>query len=139
MRDGWLGDRDVYDLARQAVDLLYPRAEVTVDALNPGGRWATWGGLSMAPHRPRRVTVRIGPGNQSAIGIDPDWTPVHTLAHLVDALGGACGHRFRGTWFPPCPGHEHPAVVEEADDAVLLRCPDTGRVVSRLRPDIQPS
>ena len=24
MREGWLGDRDVHDLARQAVDLLYP-------------------------------------------------------------------------------------------------------------------
>jgi hypothetical protein len=138
VRDGWLGDRDVHDLARQAVKLLYPPANVTVEALNPGGRWATWGGLSMAPHRPRRVIVRIEPGNQCIIGINPDWTPVHTLAHLVDALGGACGHRFRGRWFPPCPGHDHPAQVNETDEAVVLRCPDTGLVAVLLSPDLQP-
>lgn len=139
MRDGWLGDRDVHDLARQAVNLLYPAANVTVEALNPGGRWASWGGLSMAPHRPRRVIVRIGPDNQCVIGINPDWTPVHTLAHLLDALGGASEHRFRGTWFPPCPGHDHPAHVGEADDAVMLHCPGTGRVAMRLNPDLEPS
>jgi hypothetical protein len=139
MRDGWQGDRDVQDLARQAVNLLYPPAEVTVEALNPGGRWATWGGLSMTPHRPRRVIVRIGPGNQCTIGINPDWPPVHTLAHLVDALGGACGHNFRGTCFPPCPGHEHPAHVDEDSDTVVLRCPDTGHVVLRLMPELEPS
>lgn len=138
MRDGWLGDRDVQDLARQATDLLYPPATVTVEALNPGGRWSTWGGLSMAPHRPRRVIVRIGAGNQCVIGIAPDWTPAYTLAYLIDALGCACGHRFRGYWFPPCPGHEHAAGVEEADGAVTLRCPDTGKAAVRLTPDVQP-
>jgi hypothetical protein len=136
VRDGWLGDRDVQDLARQAVDLLYPAATISVEALNPGGRFATWGGLSMAPHRPRRVIVRIGAGNQCIVGIDPDWRPVHVLSHLVEALGGACGHQFRGAWFPPCPGHDHAAQVDEADDAVLLRCPDTGQVAMRLTPDL---
>ena len=93
----------------------------------------------MSPHCARRVTVHIGPGNECRIGINPHWTPTHTLAHLMDALGGACGHQFRGTWFPPCPGHPHPAQVSEADDAGILRCPDTGRVVSRLSPDLHPS
>lgn len=137
MRDGWLGDRDLQDLARQAVDLLYPPASVTVEALNPGGRWASWGGLSMAPHRPRRVIVRIGPGNQCVIGFDPDWSPVHTLAHLIDSLSGACGHRFRGAWFPPCPGHDHAADVQESDATVVLRCPATGAIVAQLGPDLR--
>jgi hypothetical protein len=136
MRDGWPGDRDVADLARQAVDLLYPPAKVSVDALNPGGRWATWGGLSMAPHRPRRVIVRIGPGNECTIGINPDWSPVETLAHILTALSDACGHRFRGTWFPTCPGHAHAAAITAEPDAVELRCPDTSAVVDQLRPHL---
>jgi hypothetical protein len=75
----------------------------------------------MAPHRPRRVIVRISAGNQTVIGINPDWSPVHTLAHLIEMLGGASGHRFRGAPFPPCPGHDHPASVGEDSDGVVLR------------------
>jgi hypothetical protein len=134
-----LGDRDVAEVARQAVDLLYPAARVTVDALNRGGRWATWGGLSMEPGRPRRVVVRIGPGNQCTIGVAPDWSPAFLLARLVTALGDACGHQLRGTWFPPCPGHQHAALVACVGDQVLLRCPDSGTVVRRLAPAVDPS
>ncbi|MGH8960078.1 MAG: hypothetical protein ACRDWT_02545 [Jatrophihabitantaceae bacterium] len=136
MRDGWLGDRDVDNLARQAVDLLFPPAIVAVEALNPGGRWSTWGGLSMAPHRPRRVIVSIGPGNRCIIGVNPDWSPTYTLAHLIDMLGGACSHNFRGTPFPPCPGHDHHAIVDHDADSVILQCPDTHRTVRRLTPDL---
>jgi hypothetical protein len=138
VRDGWLGDRDVSDIARQAVDMLYPPAKVSVEALNPGGRWATWGGMSMAPHRPRRVIVRIAAGNQCVIGINPDWSPTHTLAHLLEALGGACGHQFRGAWFPPCPGHDHAASVVEGVDVVAFRCPDSGATVAMIAPDLVP-
>jgi hypothetical protein len=136
MRDGLPGDQDVAALARQAVDLLYPPAQVSVDALNRGGRWSTWGGLSMQPHRPRRVTVRISADNRCLIGVNPDWSPVITLAHLVTALGDSCGHRFRGVWFPPCPRHPHAATVDIDGDTVVLRCPDSGWTVQRLIPDV---
>lgn len=140
MRDGWLGDRDVANLARQAVDLPYPPATVTVEALNRGGRWAIWGGLSMGPRCPRGVTVRIAPGNQTIVGINPDWTEAETLAHLIDALSGACHHRFRDAWYPLClPEHDHPSTASATGRAGRLTCAIDGREVTRIHPDIDPT
>jgi hypothetical protein len=139
MRDGWLGDRDVQNLARQVVDLLDPNADVRVEALNFGGRSAQWGGLSMTEELPRRAVVRIGPGNECALGVNPEWSVLGALGNLIAELSAACGHKYRGVWFPDCPGHDHPADIETADDAVILRCPTHHNEVSRIVPDVDPS
>jgi len=85
--------------------------------------------------------VRIGPSNECRIGINPDWSAASTLAHIITSLTGACGHRFRGSWYPRCPGHQHQATAEADDDdgVVVLPCPDTGHVVHGLMPDLDPT
>lgn len=134
MADVWVNDRDLADLARQAADLLDHSASVVVEALNGGGRNASWGGLSREPGVPRRVRVRLAPGNECILGVNPGWSSISVLANLIAELAGACGHQFRGRWFPNCPGHEHPAGISTGDESVRLTCPETGLLVADLTP-----
>jgi hypothetical protein len=87
----------------------------------------------------RRVIVRIAPGNECSLGVNPEWSVIGTLAHLIAELSTACGHRFRGAWFPSCPGHDHAANTDTDEDAVVLRCPQDGHEIARLTPDLDPT
>jgi len=125
-----LTDPQVAVLARQAVDLLDPELAIDIrptpcsDPYNrAGGSWLVW--------------PRIDGHRSFGIYVQGSWTPVRALAQLIDGLAENSSES-KGFWsrpFPPCAsGHRHPAGVDADTDDVVLRCPDTGDVVERIRP-----
>ncbi|MDT4906679.1 MAG: hypothetical protein QOH52_4695 [Pseudonocardiales bacterium] len=128
-----LSDGDVALLARQAVDLFAPDIEIDIvpeDPVDPY-RWGAQAWLVWPLIDDRRsVGIRVA-GSAS---------PSEALAHLLDQLSeyGSATKRHWGVPFPSCPGHGHPADVTAEDGDVVLRCPDTGDEVGRIRPDVAP-
>ena len=126
-----LTDGDVAVLARQAVDLL--SAEIALDIEPVAGD---------DPYRWGRSAWTVWPllDGRRAFGIylESEQTPAEALAHLIDQLSDNVAQTgpYWSAIFPACPGHPHPAdaVVDGPD--VVLRCPDTGREVRRIAPDL---
>ena len=122
-------DGDVAALARQAVDLLAPDIEITIepdaddDPYRYGPRsWLVW--------------PLIDGRRRFGIWLESTMTPTHVLARLLDGLGEASeSDRFWGTAFPAClPGHRHDACVRDDSGEVTLVCPHTDEVVGRVSP-----
>lgn len=129
----YLDFHEVNALARQAVDLLIPEARLTIEETPRNNAYvypqATGGDRGLW-----RVTVTIAPGNSAVLGVDSRSSPAAALGELIVELGAACGHEFRGRYFPECPGHDHPADVRVDDDVVVLVCADDDRENATLVP-----
>jgi hypothetical protein len=121
-----LTDGDVAVLARQAVDLFDPEIAINIDPADP-----------VDPYRFGTNSWRVVAG----------WVSVHVssadraadvVAQILDQLSeyGSETERFWGRAFPPCPGHPHPADITIEEPDVVLRCPDTGDEVARIRPGL---
>jgi hypothetical protein len=121
-----LTDGDVAALARQAVDLLDPDIEIRIDPKDPVDPYR-FGAQSWLIHT-FGVDVYASAADSYA----------ETLARIIDQLSeyGSESERFWGRAIPPCPGHSHPARVTVEEPVVVLRCPDTGDVVARIRPEV---
>lgn len=133
MLNGWLEGRDVEALAAQAVDLLDPEGTLTVSVRAQPALVGDQGGFSLTHgHRVYDVDV-AGAESDAVLRVDAGWTPADALANLIAGLSALCGNRFRGSWFPPCPGHEHCGEVD-VDGDVTISCPDSGRITRRLVP-----
>ena len=123
-----LTDGDVAALARQAVDLLDPEIDITI---TPQDR--------ADPYRWGQHAWVISLGDGGAFYVEADWTPTKALSRLLDALAHDIAEtpRFRGLAFPQClPGHVHPAQIEVEGNDVVLTCPQTGKAVTRLVPEV---
>lgn len=132
MRDTRLEDGDVAILAGQAVDLLAEDIDVQVDPVSStdpyrwsgqkAGEWFVW---PLIDHR-----------RSFSITVTSDMTPTQALAHLIDGLSNDASQstRFRGIAFPACPGHSHQAEIVAEADEVVLRCPESGDEIRRIRP-----
>ena len=88
--------------------------------------------LGARDHGYWRITVTIGPGNRAVLTLDPRQSATAALADLLSELSAACHGHFRGTAFPDCPGHDHPALISAGADSVLLTCPETGNRIRSL-------
>lgn len=126
-----LTDGDVALLARQAVDLLDPDIEIAIEPEDPVDPYRFG-------HQAWLVRPVLDDHGRFAARIQSTDSPVAALALLLEHLADHSGASalFRGRAFPPCPGHDHPADIEVEDDLVLLRCPETDEVVTRLRPEL---
>jgi len=131
VRNARLEDGDIAVLARQALNLLDPEAEIDI-VPQPSADPYRWGGLAGA----WLVWPRLDGRRRFAIRVTSDLSPAGALAHLIDGLAQNLSDSalFRGADFPPCPGHEHPAELGTDGDDVVLRCPDTADEVGRIRP-----
>jgi hypothetical protein len=124
-----LTDGDVALLARQAVDLLDPDIEISIEPEDPVdpyrfGHQAWLVQPVLDAHRRFGARIQSTDSPVAALGL--------LLEHLAEHSGAS--ELFRGRLFPPCPGHDHPADIEVEDQEVVLRCPDTGEAVARIRP-----
>jgi hypothetical protein len=122
-------------LARQAVDLLLPEAELSIQETLRSNAYiypqATGG-----DHGLWRITVTIAPGNSAVLSVDWAQSPADALADILAELSGAVHGTFRGRHFPECPGDDHPAEVSTEGGSVLLLCPRDGHQVGRLVPAV---
>lgn len=135
MWNEYLDFNAVNSLARQAVDLLVPAADLTIEE-SPRNNAYVYPQATGADHGIWRITVTIAPGNAAVLTLDPRWSPGIALSNLITELSHACGGEFRGRPFPSCPDHDHPADVEIEGDTVVLRCPDNAHDQVRLFPAI---
>lgn len=134
-----LTDGEVAVLADQVAGLIrtqLPGSEVSArfaptDADDPY-RWPST--------RSWAVYFDVGPqrGDTIAIGVSGAESATTALFRLVDGLDELSETATHwGVAFPAClPGHRHPARVDAVQQDVLLRCPKTGEVVQRLRPEL---
>ena len=82
-------------------------------------------GMTPSPSRYRGV-------EKCVVRVTSAWSPAEALANLIGEFAQACGHRFRGRYFPECPGHGHAASLDLGPGEVILRCPDSAEVVEQL-------
>ncbi len=116
--------------------MLYPPARVRVEALASSvTSIPKWGGIAWDRSQSRRVVVEIADESRCALGINLRWSRVEALANLIEELAHACGHRFRGSWFPKCRDHLHAANTTISDGKVALICPVDGTTVDTIVPD----
>lgn len=133
MRNGWLDEGDASALSRQAVDLLDVNAAVTFVDESAIAPYNYLG--SMYPTRSiYSICVDVG-SSKCVIRLDSGWTPSEALGNLISELSAACGGRYRGKRFPPCPGHDHTSEISVREGAVLLVCPATKGEVERIVPE----
>ncbi|HET6877256.1 MAG TPA: hypothetical protein VFH38_06990 [Jatrophihabitans sp.] len=126
-----LSDGDVAVLARQAVDLLSAEAAIDIEPV-AGDDPYRWGPSAWL------VWPLVDGRREFAVRIDSGQAAAEALAQLIDRLGEYVSEApgFWGQAFPVCPGHPHPAEVAVDGVDVVLRCPDTGREVRRIAPDL---
>ena len=138
MRDGRLLDPEMHILVRQAVELLYPPARVSLEALDTWQVVPKWGGETPLGRGaiPHRAVVSISHDNQCAIAVNPLLAPAAALASIINELSAACRGQFRGVWFPNCPDHEHASTAVEVGERVELQCPLSGSAVASIEPDV---
>jgi hypothetical protein len=123
-----LTDGDVAALARQAVDLLDPEIDITIAPQDRAD-----------PYRWGQHAWVVSLGELGAFYVEADWTPAQALSRLLDALAKDVAQtpRYQGRAFPQClPGHAHLAQVDVEGGEVVLTCPQTGKAVTRLVPEI---
>jgi hypothetical protein len=119
---------EVAALARQAVDLLDPDVAIEVEP-DSGDDPYRFGASSWM------VWPLLDGDRAFGVYLDSTMTPATALARLVDALSEASeSRRFWGVAFPACPGHAHEATVGADADVVVVTCPSTGAVITRIRP-----
>jgi hypothetical protein len=84
------------------------------------------------------VFFDLGERERVPVRVDSRGTPAGALAQMLGQLSqaGSQTRALRGQPVPACPGHTHPALVEEDDEVVTLRCPQTREVVQQIRPDL---
>jgi len=132
-----LGFHEVDALARQAVDLLVPEAELTITE-TPRNNAYVYPSATGGDHGFWRITVTIAPGNAAVLSLDPGRTPSEALADLVVELGEVTHGQFRSHYFPDCPGHGHAAVASPSGALVTFTCPVEARVVAEFSPALPP-
>lgn len=123
MDTGRLGFNDVNALARQAVDLLIPEADLTIEE-TPRNNAYVYPQATGGDHGLWRVMVTIAPENSAALVVDTNGSRAEVLGRLLIELAAACHGEFRGRFFPPCPENRHAAQVRVEADVVVLVCPD---------------
>lgn len=123
MDTGRLGFHDVNALARQAVDLLLPEADLSIEE-TPRNNAYVYPQATGGDHGLWRVTVTIAPGNSAILVVDTDGSRADVLGRLLIELAAACHGEFRGKFFPPCPENRHAAQVRVEAGVVVLACPD---------------
>ncbi len=130
MRDGYLTDGDTSALARQALDLLDPRAGLRV-APDPG-YWPVRSGGT----RSWSVWPQIEGCGRFGVPVPAAAAPVQVLAELVSEIGRRIAESpdYPGAPFPVCPGHDHAASVAIDGAEVVLSCPDSDEEVGRITP-----
>lgn len=133
MQARYLDFNEVNALARQAVDLLIPEAHLTI-AETPRSNAYVYPQATGGDHGFWRVGVMIAPGNSAVLGLDAQSSRAAALGNLIIELSAACHHKFRGRFFPECPGHDHPADVKVDGEVVLLLCPEDQHENVRLIP-----
>lgn len=121
--NGYLDFNEVNALARQAVDLLLPQAHLRIEE-TPRSNAYIYPQATGGDHGSWRITVTIAPGNSAVLGLDSRSSRAAALGDLIVELSAACHHKFRGRFFPECPGHAHPADVRVDGDVVVLVCPN---------------
>lgn len=133
MTDDVLDFHRVDALARQAVDLLLPEAELTITE-TPRNNAYVYPQATGGDHGFWRIEVTIAADSHAALTLNPNQPAAAALAELISDLSDACHGQFRGRAFPECPGHDHAALISVVADDVVLTCPLDGRQVSVLTP-----
>lgn len=129
MRNGRLQDGDVAMISRLAVDLLAEDADIRIDPL-PAADPYRWGSGAWI------VRPLLDRGHPLSVRVEGTWTPVQALAFVMRSVAEwveSTGF-YWGVPYPVCPGHQHAATIETDDDAVVLRCPESGEAVRRIDP-----
>jgi len=127
-----LTDGHVAALADQAAAAVEPSLTVHIEP-DAGDDPYRWGAHSWT------VTFRSEDGEGVAVRLTADEEPLPALRKLLEAVSelGAT-QPSSGRALPACPGHDHRADVEIEEDEVVLRCPETGDVIGRIRPELSP-
>jgi hypothetical protein len=133
MSESVLNFHQIDALARQGVDLLLPKAELTITE-TPRNNAYVYPQATGGDHGLWQITVTIAADSHATLFVNPALSPPATLAALLTELSAACHGHFRGHAFPECPSHEHPALISTEAGRVILTCPQTGRSVSTLIP-----
>lgn len=120
-------------LARQAVDLLLPEAELTITE-TPRNNAYVYPQATGGDHGLWRITVTIAPDNHAVLTLNPRQPASAALADLLVELSAACHGHFRGRSFPECPPHDHPALISADPAGVVLICPQDGHRIEVLTP-----